>query len=66
MDTENRCSQLDVHCRAGSLENIVSDVMNSHCVHCRAGSLESVAWLSAMHISVHCRAGSLEIQYRGR
>jgi len=50
-----------VHCRTGSLENVIVGYARHICVHCRTGSLETLTARSGNMIIVHCRTGSLEI-----
>ena len=55
-----------VHCRAGSLETLLSPAFGIEGVHCRAGSLEIRDNPFARTEEVHCRAGSLEIEVKGK
>ena len=56
---------MTVHCRIGSLENVLILVVTLHLVHCRIGSLEKIQAALSEDDFVHCRIGSLEIETIG-
>ena len=49
-----------VHCRTGSLENVLQLSFEYEHVHCRTGSLENLTFSLKPSRIVHCRTGSLE------
>ena len=52
--------ELQVHCRTGSLEKLITISKRSFSVHCRTGSLEIPCRACLDCRAVHCRTGSLE------
>ncbi len=52
--------EAQLHCRAGSLENSITNQIDTLILHCRAGSLEIFQIVLIILHFLHCRAGSLE------